>query len=222
MFMKVYKQDEYLMLSGIQHFAFCKRQWALIHIENLWQDNYHTAIGNVFHEKVHDAASAEKRGNVIISRAMPVHSSTLGISGECDVVEFHLDKNGVKIKGREGTYIPYPIEYKKGAPKKTDIDILQLVAQAMCLEEMFCCDVNRGYLFYGQTRHREKIEVTQKLKDKVTDIIQQMHMLFKRGNTPKVKPSKSCSLCSLNDLCLPVLCKNKSAREYIEKMINEG
>ena len=77
MFMKVYKQDEYLMLSGIQHFAFCKRQWALIHIENLWQDNYHTAIGNVFHEKVHDAASAEKRGNVIISRAMPVHSSTL-------------------------------------------------------------------------------------------------------------------------------------------------
>lgn len=220
--MKVYKQDEYLMLSGIQHFAFCKRQWALIHIENLWQDNYHTAIGNVFHEKVHDAASAEKRGNVIISRAMPVHSSTLGISGECDVVEFHLDKNGVKIKGREGTYIPYPIEYKKGAPKKTDIDILQLVAQAMCLEEMLCCDVNRGYLFYGQTRHREKIEVTQKLKDKVTDIIQQMHMLFKRGHTPKVKPSKSCSLCSLNDLCLPVLCKNKSAREYIEKMINEG
>ncbi|MCK9479481.1 MAG: CRISPR-associated protein Cas4 [Firmicutes bacterium] len=219
--MKEYKQEEYLMLSGIQHFAFCKRQWALIHIENLWQENYHTAIGNVFHEKVHDGAITEKRGNIITSRAMPVHSSALGISGECDVVEFHLDKSGVKIKGRQGRYTPYPVEYKKGVPKKTEVDTLQLAAQAMCLEEMLCCDVNSGYLFYGQTRHREKIEITHELKEKVTDIFQQMHMLFERGHTPRVKPSKSCNSCSLNDLCLPVLCKSKSAKGYIQKMLNE-
>jgi CRISPR-associated exonuclease Cas4 len=114
----VYKQEEYLMLSGIQHFVFCKRQWALIHIENVWQDNYHTAIGNVFHEKVHNSAVFEKRGNIITSRAMPIHSSVLGISGECDVVEFISDKKGVKIQGREGMYIPCPVEYKKGSLKK--------------------------------------------------------------------------------------------------------
>ena len=217
----MYKQEEYLMLSGIQHFVFCKRQWALIHIENVWQDNYHTAIGNVFHEKVHNSAVFEKRGNIITSRAMPIYSSVLGISGECDVVEFISDKKGVKIQGREGMYIPCPVEYKKGSPKKTEIDVLQLVAQAMCLEEMFCCNLNYGYLFYGQTRHREKVEITKELKDQTTDMINEMHMLFKRGHTPKVKPSKSCNSCSLKDLCLPVLCKNKSAKEYIQKMINE-
>jgi CRISPR-associated exonuclease Cas4 len=152
---------------------------------------------------------------------MPIHSSVLGISGECDVVEFISDKKGVKIQGREGMYIPCPVEYKKGSPKKTEIDVLQLVAQAMCLEEMFCCNLNYGYLFYGQTRHREKVEITKELKDQTTDMINEMHMLFKRGHTPKVKPSKSCNSCSLKDLCLPVLCKNKSAKEYIQKMINE-
>jgi CRISPR-associated exonuclease Cas4 len=86
---------------------------------------------------------------------------------------------------------------------------------------MFCFNLNYGYLFYGQTRHREKVEITKELKDQTTDMINEMHMLFKRGHTPKVKPSKSCNSCSLKDLCLPVLCKNKSAKEYIQKMINE-
>lgn len=218
----MYEQEDYLALSGIQHFAFCKRQWALIHVEGLWQENYHTAIGRVFHERAHAGGAAQKRGGLITARGVPVHSPTLGISGECDVLEFYSDKMGVKISGREGKYIPCPVEYKKGSPKKTEVDILQLAAQAMCLEEMFCCDIGHGYLFYGQTRHREKIEITQELKKKVADITKQMHELVKRGHTPKVKPTKSCDSCSLADLCLPVLCKNKSAAEYISRMLNEG
>lgn len=219
--MKEYNQEDYLMLSGIQHFAFCKRQWALIHIEHLWEENYHTIIGNIFHEKVHDANIVEKRKNIIISRAMPINSRILGINGECDVVEFHLDKNGVKIHGRERKYVLYPIEYKIGKPKTSDADVLQLVAQAMCLEEMFNCNINLGYLFYGKIRHRETIDITQELKDKVTKICCEMHELFNKGYTPKVKSFKNCNLCSLNDLCIPVLCNNRNVKNYIEKRINE-
>lgn len=216
-----YKQNEYLMLSGIQHFAFCRRQWALIHIENQWQENYHTAVGNVFHEKVHDNTSVEKRGDIIISRGIPIHSNTLKISGECDVVEFRKNSKGIKIDRYDGTYIPYPVEYKKGAPKKTDIDILQLVAQAMCLEEMFLCDIEYGYLYYGKSRHREKVKITEELKVRVGSMTKEMHMLFKKGHTPKVKPTKACNLCSLKDICLPELTKVKTVRAYIEKNIME-
>jgi len=209
------------MLSGIQHFVFCKRQWALIHIENVWQDNYHTAIGNVFHEKVHNSAVFEKRGNIITSRAMPIHSSVLGISGECDVVEFHQDMNGIKLYGREGKYIPYPIEYKKGNPKKNDIDILQLTAQSICLEEMFLCNIKCGYLYYGKTRHRERIEITEELKAKVCKLVEEMHLLYNKGYTPKVKFRKDCDLCSLKELCMPVIYNKRTVKEYIEKRIKE-
>lgn len=216
-----YKQKDYLMLSGIQHFAFCRRQWALIHIENQWQENYHTAVGNVFHEKVHDNTSAEKRGDIIVSRGVPIHSTILKISGECDVVEFRRDARGIKINGYDGTYIPYPIEYKKGSPKKTDIDVLQLVAQAMCLEEMFLCDIECGYLYYGKTKRREKVGITIELKERVSSMAREMHMLFKKGHTPKVKPTKACNSCSLRDICLPELSKFRTVKSYIENNIKE-
>ena len=109
-----YREEDFLQLSGLQHFTFCRRQWALIHIEQQWEENVLTVKGNLFHEKVHDGYSAEKRKNIIISRGMPVHSRTLGISGECDVVEFVRAEEGIALPGREGRYILYPIEYKRG------------------------------------------------------------------------------------------------------------
>ena len=141
-----YREDDFLMLSGIQHYAFCKRQWALIHIEQQWQENLHTVVGELFHKKAHDKFSYEKRGDVIITRGLPIHSRELGISGECDIVEFQEKENGIKLFGRSGTYQPYPVEYKKGSPKNTEADILQLAAQAMCLEEMFSISVPEGAL----------------------------------------------------------------------------
>ncbi|MDD4187972.1 MAG: CRISPR-associated protein Cas4 [Bacilli bacterium] len=218
--MKDYKEEDYLMLSSIQHYAFCPRQWALIDVELAWKENVHTIMGNIFHEKAH-SGNSEKRNNIIISRSLPIQSRTLGISGECDVVEFHLNENGVKLKGREEKYIPCPIEYKKGKPKVDDIDILQLTAQAMCLEEMFCTDVKIGYLFYGITKRREKIEITEELKNKVFEIYTDMHNLIERGNMPKVKITKKCDQCSLKDLCLPRLNLNISAKSYIEKNLKE-
>ncbi|MEG1107116.1 MAG: Dna2/Cas4 domain-containing protein, partial [Eubacterium sp.] len=130
--MKTYDEEDYLMLSGIQHFEFCRRQWALIHIEQQWEENLRTVEGNIMHEKAHDGLFTEKRKNIIVTRGMRVFSKTLGISGICDVVEFHRDDLiGVEIFGREGKYCIYPIEYKRGEPKENDADILQLTAQAM-------------------------------------------------------------------------------------------
>ena len=150
--MREYEEDDFLQLSGIQHYKFCKRQWALIHIENQWSDNVRTAEGRFMHENAHDVKFTEKRKNIIVSRSMPVQSRTMGISGECDIVEFiRDDENGISLNGREGKYIICPVEYKHGAPKDGDEDIFQLVAQAICLEEMFCTDVYTGYLYYGQT-----------------------------------------------------------------------
>ena len=132
-----YTEDDYLMISGIQHFKFCRRQWALIHIEQQWAENEHTAVGKLMHEKVHDPYLREKRKGVIIARALPISSRELGISGECDVVEFHKCEEGVTLYGHRGLYSIYPIEYKKGKSKPTDEDRLQLAAQVLCLEEMF-------------------------------------------------------------------------------------
>lgn len=219
--MKEYSEDEYLMLSGIQHYSFCKRQWALIHIENQWNENVRTIEGEILHDKAHDNTFKEKRGDVIISRGMPIVSRFLGVSGECDVVEFHKDKNGVNIIGREGLYKVYPVEYKKGKPKMDDIDIMQLTAQAMCLEEMLCCEIEKGFLYYAETRHRETVVIDSQYRNKVITLFDEMHKLYEKRHTPKVKRTKACNACSLKDICLPVLLKKKSVKEYISQAIRE-
>lgn len=220
--MTYYSEDDYLQLSGIQHFAFCKRQWALAYIELQWVDNLRTVEGEILHKNAHDKSSCEKRGDLLISRGMPIHSRTLGISGECDVVEFRQDDNGIKLHGRDGLYTVVPVEYKRGEPKENDVDALQLTAQAFCLEEMLCCRIQKGYVYYGETRHRLCVEFTNELRKKVADIFTEMHQMYERRHTPKVKRSKSCNACSLKDICLPVLCKGKSAGDYIRTYLSEG
>lgn len=217
----MYNEDEYLQLSGIQHFAFCRRQWALAYIELQWSENVKTVEGKLLHEKAHDVTSEEKRGDLIISRAMPIHSRELGISGECDIVEFHRSETGITLAGKVGKYEAVPIEYKRGHPKETDVDILQLTAQAMCLEEMLCCEIPYGYLFYGETRHRSKVIFEESIRKKVRDSFQEMHQYYERRYTPRVKRTKSCNACSLKDICLPMLGVGKSATSYIDKVISQ-
>ena len=216
-----YTEDDYLMISGIQHFKFCRRQWALIHVEQQWAENVHTVMGELMHKKVHDPYLTEKRKDTILVRALPVSSRTMGVSGECDLVEFHKCDDGIWLHGHRGTYLIYPVEYKKGKAKSTDADRLQLAAQAMCLEEMFSATVSAGALFYGETRRREVVEFTDDLRDEVRDMFEEMHQYFRRGYTPKVKTGKMCSSCSLKELCLPKLNKPVSARSYIAQMLKE-
>ncbi|WP_066716732.1 CRISPR-associated protein Cas4 [Clostridium sp. Marseille-P299] len=217
----MYEEDDYLNLSGIQHFEFCRRQWALIHIEQQWAENLRTVEGDLFHNRAHNGNITEKRGDIIISRGMAVYSRSLGINGVCDVVEFHKDENGIKLHGKRGLYKVYPVEYKKGEPKENDVDILQLVAQVICLEEMLCCEINMGYLYYGETRHRIEVKIDNTLREKVVKTFKEMHEIYERRYTPKVKLTKSCNACSLKDICIPKLCKNKSAKKYIESKISE-
>jgi len=212
-----YKEEDFLLLSGIQHFVFCKRQWALIHIEQQWQDNLRTVEGEILHEKTHDNTIKESRGDLIISRGMGVFSTSLGLTGACDVVEFHRSTEGINIFGRDGTFKPIPIEYKKGKPKEDESDVLQLCAQAICLEEMLLCEIPEAFLFYGETRRRLKIVLDEALRDRVKAITKEMHELYDRRYTPKVKPSKSCKACSLTEICIPKLCKNPSTAYYINK-----
>lgn len=219
--MTEYKEEDYLMLSGIQHFAFCRRQWALIHIEQQWAENFHTIDGQIMHEKVHNDGIKEKRKDVIITRGMHIFSKSMGISGNCDVVEFHKHKDGIELSGRLGKYLPVPIEYKRGKPKQDDIDEVQLCAQAMCLEEMLLSSIAYGYLYYGETKHRVKVEFTQEMRERVNKTYQEMHGLYQRGCTPKVKTTKACTTCSLAELCLPKLNKNLSVKEYIKQYIEE-
>ena len=217
-----FNEEDYLQLSGIQHFLFCRRQWALIHIENQWKENLLTTEGNIVHERAHNEDLAESRGNLLIMRGLRVSSSRLGISGQCDVVEFKKDTAGVPVSGHEGLWKIYPIEYKRGAPKADRYDEAQLCAEAMCLEEMMGTDIPSGALFYGEIRHRVEVEFTDKLRDTVENALREMHLLYVRGYTPKSKSGKWCNACSLREICLPVLMHRRSVEEYVKEMICEN
>ncbi len=217
-----YEESEYLQISGLQHFRFCRRQWALIHIEHLWAENLRTVEGEILHERAHDAGLREKRGELLITRDMRVASARLGISGACDVLEFHQSEDGIPLPGQEGLWQPFPVEYKRGSPKEHTADALQLCAQAMCLEEMLCCDIPQGALYYGEIRRRQQVDLSEELRREVTDCLTEMHELFGRGRTPKVKPQKSCNACSLKELCLPKLMRAKSVKSYIEGRLEES
>lgn len=216
-----YKEEDFLLLSGIQHFSFCRRQWALIHIEQQWKENLRTIEGQILHEKTHDNTIKEKRGDLIVSRGMSIFSRSLGITGTCDVVELHKVSDGVNIYGRDGTYKPVPIEYKRGKPKEDESDKLQLCAQAMCLEEMLLCEIPEAFLFYGETKRRLKVKLDDELRQNVKSIIKEMHELYDKRYTPKVKSSKKCKSCSLTEICVPKLCKSPSVINYIKKNILE-
>lgn len=217
-----YNEEEFLQLSGLQHFSFCRRQWALIHIEQQWAENLRTVEGTILHQRAHDGAQRESRGDVRIVRDLHVHSAELGISGSCDVVEFHRSADGVPLSGADGLWRAYPVEYKRGAPKENDADRLQLCAQAMCLEEMLCCEIGEAALFYGETRRREIVALDAGLRAQVRSMLAEMHELYRRSHTPKVRPNRGCNACSLREICLPKLAKLRSVQSYLQKGMEDA
>ncbi len=217
-----YTSDELLPLSGIQHFLFCRRQWALIHVERQWQDNVLTVEGKLLHKRVEDPFFIEVRKETVIARSVPIASYRLGLAGVCDVVEFSQSDQGIRLPGREGLYLPAPVEYKRGKPKRDAIDEAQLCAQAICLEEMLAVNIPTAWLYYGQTRHRLPVELTPELRKLVEKISIEMHSYFLRGYTPRVKTSRACHSCSLADICLPDLQETAPpVSEYIRQQIDK-
>ena len=217
----IYREEDYLQLSGIQHFKFCRRQWALIHIEQQWEENYRTVDGVLMHSKAHEKGSVESRGDLLIVRGLAVFSASLGVSGACDVVEFHRTPQGISLKGREGLWQPYPVEYKRGKHNERTGDTLQLCGQAMCLEEMLCCAIPEGALYYGETRRRLVVSFTEELRQEVRDMLGEMHEHDRRSHTPKVKPGKACNACSLKEICLPKLMNRRSVAKYLADAMEE-
>lgn len=213
----IYPEEDFLQLSGLQHFRFCRRQWALIHIEQQWAENFRTTDGAIFHENAHNGEMTESRGDLLITRNMRIFSAALGISGACDVLEFHRGESGILLRNREGLWQPFPVEYKRGKPKTHNADELQLCAQALCLEEMLCCEIPKGALYYGEPRRRTDVVFTPELRQEVRSLLEEMHALYARGHTPKVKVGKSCNACSLKELCLPKLMKSRSVTAYLRR-----
>ncbi|MGF6376765.1 CRISPR-associated exonuclease Cas4 [Clostridiales Family XIII bacterium PM5-7] len=216
-----YSESDYLMLSGIQHFAFCKRQWSLIHIEQQWAENYRTTAGELMHKKAHEEMSVEKRGPLLLMRGIRIASAELGISGQCDVVEFHQVKSGIELSNYDGQWEIIPVEYKRGTAKTGCEDEVQLCAQAMCLEEMFLTTITKGFLFYGENKRRTGVHFDESLRVQVKSLCREMHDLHRKGYTPKVKTSNKCRACSLKNLCLPKLNKNLNVEKYISGKLQE-
>lgn len=215
---------DYLMISGLQHFMFCRRQWALIHIEQQWNENFLTAEGRVVHDRVHDSDVKDFRNGILTIRGLNVKSEKMGLTGTCDAVEFIPDGHGISLNGYDGLWRIRPVEYKHGSSKINDCDRMQVIAQALCLEEMFCCEISEAHVFYNKTRQREKIEISTELREKVASMASEMHDCYSRGYTPKVKPNKACCSCSLSDLCLPDLlkAKNKTVKNYMASYYRES
>ncbi|TAH64682.1 MAG: CRISPR-associated protein Cas4 [Anaerolineaceae bacterium] len=219
--MRDYKEEDYLLISGIQHFVFCRRQWALIHVEQQWEENFFTMDGILLHERADDYSIRESRKDIITIRALPIKSKSLCVTGKCDVVELKLSSDGVCLPKYDNTYKVYPVEYKRGKPKDDDSDNLQLLAQAICLEEMLMTAIDKAYMFYFETRRRQEVVFTEIMRKRLYDLVTEMHYYMDKGITPKVRISKKCKTCSLNNICMPKINEEKNVSLYIQRRIDE-
>lgn len=209
----MYNIDDLIQLSSLQHYAFCPRQCALIHVEQVWTENRLTAEGRIMHEHVHDEGD-ESRGNVRIERGASLRSLRLGLIGKADVVEYR--------RQTDGTWQAFPVEYKRGKPKPDHSDKIQLCAQALCLEEMLNASIPAGALFYGKTRRRLDVEFDEALRLETQNIAKQIHALIESGQTPKPVYARRCESCSLMAQCLPrTMQKKRSVESYLKRMLDE-
>lgn len=206
----MYGEDDLVMISALQHFLFCPRQCALIHIEQLWSENRLTAEGRILHERVHSAGS-ESRRKIRVEFDMPIRSLALGLTGRADMVEFHLRDDGL--------WQPYPVEYKRGRPKQDNSDLVQLCAQALCIEEMLATDVPSGALYYGRKKRRHEVLFDDRLREATRKAAEDLHTLLARGQTPPARYSRRCDRCSFISQCLPkVLGKGRPVSAYMNRL----
>lgn len=203
----MYDEENLLPLSALQHFVFCERRAALIHLEGMWDENVATVEGRSLHERVHDART-ESRGDTRIARGLLLRSLRLGLSGKADGVEFHRlpvgESDGIELRGAEGRWRPYPVEYKRGRLRHERAYEVQVCAQALCLEEMLNVTVPEGALFYGKTVRRQAVVFDDGLRQETEKAAERLHELFRLRATPKtVYVKNKCRQCSLVDVCLP-------------------
>jgi CRISPR-associated exonuclease Cas4 len=217
----MFAEDDLLPLSGLQHLMFCERQWALIHIEQVWAENRLTAQGRVLHERAHESGG-ESRPGLRVARGLRLRSLRLGLSGQADIVEFHRapEGGGVRMDGEDGWWRPFPVEYKRGRPKPDRCDEVQLCAQALCLEEMFEAPVEAGALFYGTPRRRTKVPFDAGLRAETERLATRMQEMHRARATPPPVYLPKCENCSLIALCMPrALAKPPGVARYLARAL---
>jgi CRISPR-associated exonuclease Cas4 len=213
----MYSEDDLLPLSALQHLLFCERQCALIHIEQLWVENLYTAEGRIMHERV-DSGRGESRGNVRLAFGLPLRSLRLGLTGKADVVEFHRGEG----EADASLWRPFPVEHKRGRPKKELWDKVQLCAQAMCLEEMLAVVVPKGALFYGKTRRRVDVAFDADLRRETEETALRLHNLIATGITPYARYDERCESCSFIFTCLPkATAGRRTVAGYLAEVMRE-
>jgi CRISPR-associated exonuclease Cas4 len=195
-----------IMLSALEHYSYCPRQYALIHIEQAFDENVHTKRGNAVHERVDDPG-LEVREGLRIERALLVWSEQHGLIGKCDMVEF----------ARDGT--PYPVEYKHGAKRVKAHDDLQLTAQAMCLEEMTGKPVQKGAIYHFSSRRRREVDITPGLRQTVVGTISAIREIQQVGQLPPPVNDKRCDQCSLKDICQPFAIGNIPSLDHARSVL---
>lgn len=213
--------EELLPISALQHLLFCERQCALVHLEGAWEENRLTAEGQALHERVH-AGENETRGDRRLVRGVRLRSQELGLVGVADMVELHRvtssTGSGASLPGIPGRWIPYPVEYKRGRPKKNRSDEVQLCAQALCLEEMMEVEVAEGALFYGQTRKRLIVSFDRQLRKTTKQSAERLRRLVEAGKTPSAPNDRRCRSCSLAEHCLPdVGVRDRPADAFLQR-----
>jgi CRISPR-associated exonuclease Cas4 len=187
--------EDYVMISALQHYAYCPRQFALIHVEQVWDENIYTLRGQRVHEKV-DIPTDEQLDDVRVERALPLWCHRLGMRGIADVVEFSHDE------------IPYPVEYKSGSKKARLADDIQLCAQALCLEEMLGCPVPLGAIYHAGSKRRREVKIDAKLRAHTEETIRATRELLISHKLPPPVRDKRCDDCSLIDACMPQAISN--------------
>ena len=207
-------------LSRLAHAGYCMRRAALLTNELLWEESADTAKGRLEHARVH-TQGLERRGSEIRLYEHTVYSRRWNMAGKCDCIEGHEDAAGCRIPDVPFPVRLYPVEYKHGKLRQEEEYSLQLCAQAMCLEEMLCCEIPEGALYYGEIRRREVVSFTPELREEVRGMLREMHELYRRGHTPKVRPTKSCNACSLKELCLPKLMGRRTVQSYLKERMEE-
>ena len=207
------EDDDLVPISALQHYLFCPRQCALIHVERLWAENALTAEGRIAHEAVH-VPKGERRKGVRTVTGMPLRSHALGVTGVADAVELHDTETGP---------VPFPVEHKRGRPKAHRADEVQLCAQAICLEEMLAVPVPAGTLFYGQTRRRQDVAFDAELKALTARVAGEVRAMLAAGRTPTAvyEPAR-CDACSLLELCRPkALERPRRVAAWLDRLIEE-
>ena len=218
----MYTEEDLLPLSGLQHLAFCERRWALVHLEQQWEENLFTAEGKLLHEKAH-SAEIESRPEVLVRRTLPLRSFRLGLSGQTDIVEFlpcEAAEPGVSIPRRKGLWKPYPVEYKRTRDQHGSVAYrIQLCAQALCLEEMLLVPVPTGAVFDGKAKRREVVLFDEPLRQEVEHLAARMHQILQSGRTPQAVYAKKCEGCSMKPVCLPSVVESASASRYLTRAL---